>query len=533
MPLAQCAESGDNGVGAGVSLSTIDFYTGVTYTNLSPYNPGADNPVWTVKTGVTGGVYCNGTRIAINEIEPWVWNAGKGTATFRWTMNGNYWVYFGSGNGEGSFEDYIANGGYKYAVQVRKGTQCSATLYFDSTKATGDSSIVRRQVVNCGRTWDSSSGGKYYPATALAFIKNNPTVSPSTQSTLRYDSNGGSGSMSSQTAPTGSWVTVSSNRFTKTSSGGDCTFRYWSTSPSGGTRYDPYDEISLDRDMTLYAQWSCPVKKYTLSYDPNGGNGSMSSQTAEEGSDVTVNENGFTHDGYTFQGWATSPTGSIAYHPKDSITLNSDMTLYAQWKPITVQITYDPNQGEGSHDPTKGEANSDITIPSDVNDPFHRDHYELTGWNTKPDGSGDPYQPGDTIHVGVTDQILYAQWKRVPVKVNYDPNGGQGSHDPTPGDAGEDITIPSDLNDPFTKPGGILIGWNTEPDGSGDSYEPGDSIHMEDEDKTLYAQWKDLPSVLPSTGGDGLNLMLPTILGVAGVLFAIGLLLVVRRRMHD
>lgn len=114
------------------------------------------------------------------------------------------------------------------------------------------------------------------------------------------------------------------------------------------------------------------------------------------------------------------------------------------------------------------------------------------------------------------------------MQVTYDPNGGEGSHEPTPGDAGGTVTIPDDLNDPFTKPGSILIGWNTNPDGSGDSYEPGDMIHMGDEDETLYAQWKELPSVLPSTGGDGVP-MLPVIVAGTGLIVALAGWLIARR----
>ena len=37
--------------------------------------------------------------------------------------------------------------------------------------------------------------------------------------------------------------------------------------------------------------------------------------------------------------------------------------------------------------------------------------YEFVGWNTKPDGSGDMYQPGDEFTVTQATTVLYAQWK--------------------------------------------------------------------------------------------------------------------------
>lgn len=72
-----------------------------------------------------------------------------------------------------------------------------------------------------------------------------------------------------------------------------------------------------------------------LVYDSNGGNGSMDSRNQESGSTVTVADNGFTRDGYTFTGWNTSPNGTgTDYKPGDALTVTGDTTLYAQWKRV-------------------------------------------------------------------------------------------------------------------------------------------------------------------------------------------------------
>lgn len=72
-----------------------------------------------------------------------------------------------------------------------------------------------------------------------------------------------------------------------------------------------------------------------LVYDSNGGNGSMDSRNQESGSTVTVADNGFTRDGFTFTGWNTSPNGTgTDYKPGDSLTVTADTTLYAQWKRV-------------------------------------------------------------------------------------------------------------------------------------------------------------------------------------------------------
>lgn len=75
------------------------------------------------------------------------------------------------------------------------------------------------------------------------------------------------------------------------------------------------------------------VSEYSLSYDANGGAGTMSAETGVAGTTVTVAQNGFTRDNYTFTGWNTQADGKgAAYKPGDSFTLtDKDTVFYAQW----------------------------------------------------------------------------------------------------------------------------------------------------------------------------------------------------------
>ena len=75
------------------------------------------------------------------------------------------------------------------------------------------------------------------------------------------------------------------------------------------------------------------VSEYSLSYDANGGMGTMSAEAGVAGTTVTVAQNGFTRDNYTFTGWNTQADGKgAAYKPGDSFTLtDKDTVLYAQW----------------------------------------------------------------------------------------------------------------------------------------------------------------------------------------------------------
>ncbi|SIQ65856.1 repeat domain (List_Bact_rpt) [Alkalispirochaeta americana] len=82
-------------------------------------------------------------------------------------------------------------------------------------------------------------------------------------------------------------------------------------------------------------------RTYRLSYDPNGGTGTVSTQTVDSGVAITVAEaTGLTPPGYTgenleFHQWSTARAGGgEVYDPGDQITLSGDTTLFAQWREL-------------------------------------------------------------------------------------------------------------------------------------------------------------------------------------------------------
>lgn len=78
------------------------------------------------------------------------------------------------------------------------------------------------------------------------------------------------------------------------------------------------------------------VYQRTVSYDANGGSGSMDSQTfyPDDGESVTIKANGFTRSGYSFVNWNTSWDGDGASYSAGSTYKGNGMTLYAQWKAV-------------------------------------------------------------------------------------------------------------------------------------------------------------------------------------------------------
>ena len=83
------------------------------------------------------------------------------------------------------------------------------------------------------------------------------------------------------------------------------------------------------------------VKKYTVSYNANGGIGSMSSVSVDENQSVTIAQNTFTRSGYEFTSWNTKANGSgTTYKAGDKLVVTADVTLYAQWKDVANGYEY-------------------------------------------------------------------------------------------------------------------------------------------------------------------------------------------------
>ena len=189
-------------------------------------------------------------------------------------------------------------------------------------------------------------------------------------------------------------------------------FSSWNTEPDGsGTSYADGDSITISEDITLYAQWT---EGYTIRFDKNAddASGTINPLLVPKGTKITLPNRNFNRSGYSYQYWNTKADGSgIRYTNNSTITPTEDMTLYAQWiKTYSVRYYYNgPGNGYSFRSVSEGAS---ITIRPirdfGVNPPAGK---EFDCWNTKPDGSGDSYAPGETI-TPTGDINLYPQWKK-------------------------------------------------------------------------------------------------------------------------
>ena len=165
--------------------------------------------------------------------------------------------------------------------------------------------------------------------------------------------------------------------------------------------------------MTVSKSYTIPaLASYKITYNANGGSGAPGQQTKYYGKNLTLSSTKPSRTGYTFQGWATSSTGGVAYASGATYSNNSAVTLYAVWKANTWAVKYNANGGTGAPgDQTKTYGVTlklSTTIPTLTN-------YNFLGWGTSPDSTTVAYQAGAdyTNNAAIT---LYAIWELAYVK---------------------------------------------------------------------------------------------------------------------
>lgn len=252
--------------------------------------------------------------------------------------------------------------------------------------------------------------------------------------------------------------------------------------------------------VTMVAQWS--ANEAHIRYNPNppagkttGGQGTPN-WDGHTGDTPTIGQNGWTIDGYTFAGWATSPDGSGArYAPGARWTANGTLTLYAQWTPGEAGLTYDGNGATGGKtDPQNGVTDQKVNVRQNG---FTRDGYTFVRWDTQADCRGKAVNPGDkwTLQGSST---LYACWAGVAQTLTYHGNGATGGNTAAQsGKTGDELTTNANG---FTRDGYTFVRWDTAKDGSGTAYGEGKNgvsqYVMKPAGNDLYAIWKANPATI-------------------------------------
>ena len=347
--------------------------------------------------------------------------------------------------------------------------------------ASGTSVTFTAQTAKTGYTWkgwySNNTGTDNALSSNLAYTRSitaNTTIyavyTANTYS-VKFDANGGSGTMSNQNFTYGTAQNLTANTFTRTG----YTFAGWNTKADGsGTNYTDKQSVrnlssTNGATVTLYAKWT-PIN-YTITYNTNGGSGTMTptSYTIET---ATFDLSTPTKDGCTFVGWYDNAELTGEKITRIETGSYGDKTFYAKWDAEKFTLEWDANGGTittpGSPEGGEVEAGTPLTPPT-----VTKDHYDHSGWSPEVPA----VMPGENV-------IYTAQWTPKKYTITYNLNGGNGTMTPTT------YTIESEtfaLPDNPTKAGHTFAGWYANAELTGDAVtqiEKGSTG-----DKAYWAKW--------------------------------------------
>ena len=150
-----------------------------------------------------------------------------------------------------------------------------------------------------------------------------------------------------------------------------------------------------------------PAKYITISFDPNGGTGTMKPMRVKAGVGYTLPECTFTPpEGKEFAGWL-AVNGNV-YPAGHDVFSTYDQSLKATWKDkevAEVTISFDPNGGTGTMQPMKVKSGENFTLPECTFTP--PEGKEFAGWLAV---NGTVYPAGNVVTSSI-DQSFKATWK--------------------------------------------------------------------------------------------------------------------------
>lgn len=252
------------------------------------------------------------------------------------------------------------------------------------------------------------------------------------------------------------------------------------------------DTFEIQRDTYLIAQWKAPVPTYSVTYLANGGDGTMTDDTAyEAGDEAPIKANTFTMEGYEFAGFVDLDNNHYDGDGTESITITKDTVLIAQWTPVKYSVTYHGN-GAAEQDVVDSDYIYGTTVTvRDGEFTFTKEGSRFLYWSLTADGEK-AYDAYDTFEI--TENVeLYAIWEEVQpgqtYSITYKGNGAIEQDYIDDGYAeGANVTIKS--GSLFTREGYKFLYWSLSEDGDKE-YDPYDRFQIT-EDVVLYAIWEEV-----------------------------------------
>ena len=178
----------------------------------------------------------------------------------------------------------------------------------------------------------------------------------------------------------------------------------------------------------FYSEWEPTVYKIQFLRGTEGDGGTMTYQEAKFEQSVTLNPNGFTATGHTFDKWlctATYESGETfngEYQDQGTIAsydFNSDMECTAKWNPNQYSLTYNCNGGTlaVSNNPVTVYYNREYVLDSSV---CTKDNHSISSWSCT-----NGFNPTSSSKWNITnDSTCTANWTETEYTITYKEKDG-------------------------------------------------------------------------------------------------------------
>ena len=223
--------------------------------------------------------------------------------------------------------------------------------------------------------------------------------------TVSFDANGGEGEIASVTVDANNPTTLPICSFTAPSGQ---QFKCWKV---GDDEYTVGQSLFVDSNKVVKAIWEdIPATKYDVTFNANGGSGSM--EPVEAAGTYVLPANGFTAPANKqFKCWDVN---GAELNPGQSIIVNDDVEILAVWENVYT-VSFAANGGSGTMSPVNKVDGESYTLPEcTFTAPEGK---KFAGWLI----DSDSYVVGDVITVDANITVT-AVWvhKQYSLKINYD-----------------------------------------------------------------------------------------------------------------
>lgn len=195
---------------------------------------------------------------------------------------------------------------------------------------------------------------------------------------------------------------------------------------------------------------------YTITFYPNGGEGTLDSISAEAGQYVVLPSaesasKSISRKGYKLLGF--SDNTDIAYPLYDYKMPYENVKMFAVWEPDIFTVTYNSNGGTGQLSRAEVRYGDSVPLPKDVS--IYQDGLFLTGW-AKTDNAKSTLK---SLTMPAENLTIYAVWSKKPptakITLHYD-----DKVQVIEAEIGSTLNMLDDFG--VTKDGEIVSGWYFE-----------------------------------------------------------------------